>query len=82
MSETTNPHNHHHHAHVVVHSVEDTAPPYRRVDILGTQVGQAYALRDVVEFCRRVGLEDLDIEAPGSVQWIGGGAHTWDVRPD
>lgn len=67
-----------HHAHVVVHPVVDATPPFRRVDILGTQVGKAYSLADVAEFCRRAGLEDVDLEVDGSVQWIGGGPHQWE----
>jgi len=68
----------HHHAHVVVHPVVDATPPFRRVDILGTQVGKAHSLRDVAEFCRRAGLDDLDLESDYNVQWIGGGPHQWE----
>jgi hypothetical protein len=67
-----------HHAHVVVHPVVEAVRPFRRVDILGTQVGKAYSLADVAEFCRRAGLEDIDVEADDSVQWIGGGPHQWE----
>ncbi|MEY9969132.1 hypothetical protein ABIA33_007219 [Streptacidiphilus sp. MAP12-16] len=74
---STHPHDDSHHAHVVVHPVVDATPPFRRVDILGVQVGKAHSLRDVAEFCRRAGLADLDLEAPGNVLWIGGDAHTW-----
>ncbi|MEZ0091648.1 hypothetical protein [Streptacidiphilus sp. EB129] len=66
-----------HLAHVVVHPVVDATPPFRRVDILGAQVGKAHSLRDVAEFCRRAGLADLDLETPGNVHWIGGGPHVW-----
>jgi hypothetical protein len=66
------------HARVVVHPVVDAMRPFRRVDILGTQVGKAYSLDDVAVFCRRAGLEDLDPAADGSVQWIGGGPHQWE----
>jgi hypothetical protein len=48
------------------------------VDILGFRFGKAYSLADVAEFCRRAGLEDIDVEAEGSVQWIGGGPHQWE----
>jgi hypothetical protein len=67
-----------HHAHVVVHPVVDADPPFRRVDILGFRFGKAYSLADVAEFCCRAGLEDIDVEAEGSVQWIGGGPHQWE----
>ncbi|MEY9968747.1 hypothetical protein ABIA33_006834 [Streptacidiphilus sp. MAP12-16] len=70
----------HHHAHVVVHPVVDASPPFRRVEILGTQVGKAYSLVDVVEFCRRAGIEDLDVETSGNVLWIGGGPHQWEAE--
>ena len=65
-----------HHAHVVVHPVVDAVRPFRRVEILGTQVGKAYSLVDVAEFCRRAGLEGVAVEVDGSVQWIGG-PHEW-----
>ncbi|RAG87226.1 hypothetical protein DN069_02575 [Streptacidiphilus pinicola] len=68
----------HHHAHVVVHHVVDANPPFRRVDILGTEVGRAHSLRDVAEFCRRAGLDELDLEADDMVQWIGGGSDVWE----
>jgi hypothetical protein len=52
-----------------------TAHPPRPQEI--RQVGKAYSLRDVTEFCRRAGLEDIDIEVDESVQWIGGGPRQW-----
>ncbi|MEY9873103.1 hypothetical protein ABH931_002584 [Streptacidiphilus sp. MAP12-33] len=70
----------HHHAHVVVHPVtsDGVGRQFRRVDILGTQVGKAYTLQDVTEFCRRAGLDTLDFEAYDLVQWIGGGPDVWE----
>ena len=62
---------------VVVYPVVNANPRYRRVDILGRRVGKAYSLRDVAEFCRRAGLEDIDVELDESVQWIGGGPRQW-----
>jgi hypothetical protein len=53
-------------------------PPYRRVEIRHQPVGKAYRVDDVVEFARRAGLDHLDLEADGSVQWIGGGSHQWE----
>ncbi|MEY9877129.1 hypothetical protein ABH931_006652 [Streptacidiphilus sp. MAP12-33] len=52
----------------------------RRVDILGTQVGRAYSLADVAEFCRRAGLDelDLDLDSDDMVEWIGGGLDVWE----
>ncbi|WP_063770217.1 hypothetical protein [Streptacidiphilus melanogenes] len=68
-----------HHAHVVVHGVETEpmAGPYRRVDILGEEVGKAYELADVADLCRRAGLDELDLEADDMVKWIGGGPQVW-----
>jgi hypothetical protein len=70
----------HHHAHVVVHPVETDAMtvPCRRVDILGEYVGKAYELADVAEFCRRAGLEELDLDAERMVEWAGGGSDVWE----
>ncbi|MEY9875144.1 hypothetical protein ABH931_004645 [Streptacidiphilus sp. MAP12-33] len=72
-------HAEHHHAHVVVHPVvsEGVVRPFRRVDILGTQVGKAFELEDVAEFCRRAGLDELDLEAERMVEWQGGGPEVW-----
>lgn len=69
----------HHHAHVVVHPVTADAMsgPYRRVDILGEYVGKAHELADVAEFCRRAGLDELDLDAERMVEWIGGGSDVW-----
>jgi hypothetical protein len=65
------------HALVVVYPVVNANPRYRRVDILGRRVSKAHSLRDVAEFCRRAGLEDIDVEVDESVQWIGGGPRQW-----
>jgi hypothetical protein len=69
-----------HHAHVVVHPVQADAMTgrYRRVDILGEYVGKAYELADVAEFCRRAGLEELDLDSERMVDWIGGGSDVWE----
>ncbi len=53
------------------------AGPYRRVDILGEEVGKAYELADVADLCRRAGLDELDLEADDMVKWIGGGPQVW-----
>ncbi|RAG81301.1 hypothetical protein DN069_33445 [Streptacidiphilus pinicola] len=70
----------HHHAHVVVHPVQDDpmTGPYRRVDILGEHVGKAYDLGDVAEFCRRAGLDELDLQSDSMVDWQGGGPEVWE----
>ncbi|MEY9875204.1 hypothetical protein ABH931_004705 [Streptacidiphilus sp. MAP12-33] len=68
----------HHWPPVVVHHVVEASPPFRHVDILGTQVGKAHNVRDVVEFCRRAGLGEVDLDAEDTVQWIGGGPEVWE----
>lgn len=69
-----------HHPHVVVHPVQPDAKsgPYRRVAILGEYVGRAFTLGDVAEFCRRAGLEELDLESDSMVEWMGGGPDVWE----
>ncbi|MGP3979815.1 hypothetical protein [Streptomyces sp. KR80] len=49
----------------------------RRVEIRGQDVGRARRLADVIEFLRRAGLEDPDIEDPSLVEWRGGGSEVW-----
>lgn len=69
-----------HSAHVVVHPVvsENVERPFRRVDMLGTQVGKAFTAADVVEFMRRAGLENVDVDDPEIVRWEGGGSDVWE----
>lgn len=76
----TDPHGRGHHAHVVVHPPVggEVAIGYRRVDILGTNVGNAYRLADVVEFMRSASLEDVDVEDPQFVEWQGDGPDVWE----
>ncbi|MEZ0095234.1 hypothetical protein [Streptacidiphilus sp. EB129] len=66
-------------AHVTVHPVVDALPPFRRVEIRGTYVGKAHSLADVLEFCRRAGLQDADPESSDSVHWVGDGPHVWEA---
>jgi hypothetical protein len=67
-----------HPPHVVVHPVSAGVPrPYRRVDILGAQVGKAYSVSDVAEFMRRAGLDADGVTDPGLVQWQGGDVEVW-----
>jgi hypothetical protein len=49
----------------------------RRVEIRGHDVGRALRLADVIEFLRRAGLEDPDIEDPTLVEWRGGHSGVW-----
>ncbi|WP_042410393.1 hypothetical protein [Streptacidiphilus carbonis] len=69
-----------HRARVVVHPVVDALWPFRRVEIMGTQVGRAFNVVDVIEFARRAGLDDITLDDPESVQWEGGGPETWTVE--
>ncbi|MGC9536537.1 hypothetical protein [Streptomyces sp. UG1] len=52
----------------------------RRVRIDGELLGRAYSLRDVAEFLRRAGVEDVDetdVEQSGLIEWRGGGPNVW-----
>lgn len=51
--------------------------PGRRVKIRHQYVGTAFGPSDVVEFARRAGLDDLDLDDPEMVSWRGGDADTW-----
>ena len=53
----------------------------RRVRVDGEILGRAYGLRDIAEFLRRAGIEDVDeayVEASGLIEWRGGGADVWE----
>ncbi|MFJ4276121.1 hypothetical protein ACIP29_36895 [Streptomyces coelicoflavus] len=52
----------------------------RRVRVDGEILGLAYELRDVAEFLRRAGLEDVDVSASELIEWRGGGPEVWTVR--
>nr|WP_309318850.1 hypothetical protein [Streptomyces salinarius] len=52
----------------------------RRVRADGEILGLAYGVRDVAEFLRRAGLEDVDVEASELIEWRGGGPEVWSVR--
>ncbi len=56
-----------HQAHVVVHPVVDALRPFRRVEVMGVQVGKAYGVLDVIEFARRAGLDDIVLDDTESV---------------
>lgn len=60
------------------------APPSRsggrRVRVDGEILGLAYDLRDLVEFLRRAGLEDVDeadVRQSPLIEWRGGGPDRW-----
>ncbi|MEU0475556.1 hypothetical protein ACFW5S_02705 [Streptomyces olivaceus] len=52
----------------------------RRVRADGEILGLAHGLRDVAEFLRRAGLEDVDVETSELIEWRGGGPEVWSVR--
>ncbi|KRV51484.1 hypothetical protein AQ490_01655 [Wenjunlia vitaminophila] len=64
-------------APIIVLGVNAADPPFRIVEIKGEVVGKAFDLRDVLEFARRAGLEDLDLDDPKMVTWVGGDRYTW-----
>jgi len=49
----------------------------RRVRVDGEILGLAYGLRDVEEFLRRAGLEDVDVSTSPLIEWRGGGPEVW-----
>lgn len=49
----------------------------RRVRADGEILGTAYGPADLVEFLRRAGIEDPDLEEPGLIEWRGGGPDVW-----
>ncbi|MFF4825174.1 hypothetical protein ACFY20_19470 [Streptomyces sp. NPDC001312] len=53
----------------------------RRVRAAGEILGLAFGARDVEEFLRRAGLEDVDIETSELIEWQGGGPDVWAPGP-
>lgn len=51
--------------------------PGRRVEIRHEYVGTAYGPSDVIEFARRSGLDDVDLDDAELVSWRGGDASVW-----
>ncbi|MES4825623.1 hypothetical protein [Streptomyces anthocyanicus] len=49
----------------------------RRVRADGEILGLAYGQRDVAEFLRRAGLEDVDVATSPLIEWKGGGPEVW-----
>ncbi|WP_329451598.1 hypothetical protein OG894_23630 [Streptomyces sp. NBC_01724] len=52
----------------------------RRVRVGGEILGMAHSLRDVTEFLRRAGMDDLedsDVAVSGMIDWRGGGPDLW-----
>ncbi|MFB7574667.1 hypothetical protein [Streptomyces sp. NPDC056165] len=53
----------------------------RRVRAGGEILGLAFGARDVEEFLRRAGLEDVDVETSELIEWQGGGPDVWAPGP-
>ncbi|WP_406735370.1 hypothetical protein OG508_28155 [Streptomyces sp. NBC_01108] len=52
----------------------------RRVRVDGEILGLAYSIRDVAEFLRRAGMDDItedDVILSGLIDWRGGGPDVW-----
>ncbi|MDQ0990739.1 hypothetical protein [Streptomyces sp. V3I7] len=55
----------------------------RRVRVGDDFVGMAYTMLDIVEFLRRAGLEDVEVDdvatspLSGWIEWRGGGPEAW-----
>ena len=63
---------------VIVSPPSPTGGRHVRVD--GEILGVAYGMRDLVEFLRRAGLEDVDedqLARSPMVEWRGGGPDVW-----
>ncbi|MEU5281141.1 hypothetical protein AB0G87_32575 [Streptomyces asoensis] len=53
----------------------------RRVRVDGEILGRAYSLRDIAEFLRRAGIEEVDegyVAMSGLIEWRGGGPDIWE----
>ncbi|MFF8387250.1 hypothetical protein [Streptomyces kanasensis] len=66
-------------APIVVH--RPTASGGRRVTVRGRILGLAHNDADLLEFLRRAGLDepDVDLDDPRMVEWRGGRAHQWEA---
>jgi hypothetical protein len=62
---------------IVVSQVMAGDPLFRIVQIGGATVGKAFSIVDVIEFARRAGLDDVDLDDPSVVRWVGGDKYTW-----
>jgi hypothetical protein len=66
-------------ANVVVHPVDHdiVGRPFRRVNILGRDVGHAFDPLDVTAFMRLAGLDSTLVHDPHMVQWQGDSPDVW-----
>lgn len=49
----------------------------RRVRVGAVILGIAYGPADVIEFLRRAGLDEVDLDDPALIDWHGGGPDVW-----
>ncbi|GHJ28088.1 MULTISPECIES: hypothetical protein [Streptomyces] len=62
---------------IVVLGVQPNDPPFRLVEIAGELAGKAHSVLEVIEIARAVGLDDVDLDDPDVVRWVGGDKFTW-----
>ncbi|MBL1098007.1 hypothetical protein [Streptomyces coffeae] len=62
---------------IVVLGVQPGQPPYRLVEVAGELAGKAHSVLEVIEIARSVGLDDIDLDDPDVVRWVGGDKFTW-----
>ncbi|MBF9066680.1 hypothetical protein [Streptacidiphilus fuscans] len=66
-------------ARMVVHrvNVDAAGVPYRRVELLGMEVGRAYSLDDVKAIMVRCGMDPAAFDQHDVVEWLGDGPGVW-----
>ncbi|MEU1800596.1 hypothetical protein [Streptomyces sp. NPDC019937] len=62
---------------MVVLGVQEGEPPYRLVEVAGELVGKAHSVLDIIGLARQLGIEDIDLDDPDVVRWVGGDKFTW-----
>ena len=63
---------------IVIYPPDESGGRRARVD--GEILGMAHSLRDVTEFLRRAGMDDIteeDVILSGMIDWRGGGPNLW-----
>jgi hypothetical protein len=64
-------------AQIVVLGVQPGDPPYRMVQVRGATVGLARDLGDVIRLGHEAGVQQVDLDDPAVVRWVGGGKYKW-----
>ncbi|MFF8000191.1 hypothetical protein [Streptomyces sp. NPDC007917] len=62
---------------IVVLGVQPNHPPFRLIEVAGEVIGKAHSVLDVIEIARMLGMEDIDLDDPDVVRWVGGDKFTW-----